>query len=214
MEELYKKYNYPSVAKFKEILKQNNIKATNKEIDKFVKSRAVNLLHKPVSNYKLNYKFITTLEPFEMLQIDLLDYQKYSKTNKGYKFVLIGIDIFTRNAFAEPIKDKTPINVLEAFKRFDIKNLTSVYHDSGSEFKGVLLKYLNENKIIDLKADIEDHHSLGVVDRFSKTLKTIIAKYMTANETTKWQDTCPTVETDETINLRFLYFLNFSVRLS
>lgn len=122
MEEIYKKYNFPSVAKFKQILKLNDVKATNKEIEEFIKNKNVNQLHKPVITYKRNLKFITALEPFEMLQIDLLDYQKYSKTNKGFKFILIGIDIFTRFGYAEPIKDKTPSNVFEAFKNFDIKN--------------------------------------------------------------------------------------------
>ena len=121
MEELYKNYNYPSAAKFKEILKQNNAKATNKEINDFVNNYTINQLHKPVSNYKLNFKFITTNEPYEMLQIDLLDYTKYSTTNKGYKYILIAIDIFTRYAYAEPIKNKTPSSVLQAFMKFNIK---------------------------------------------------------------------------------------------
>ena len=120
-----------------------------------------------------------------MVQIDLLDYQKYSKQNKGYNFILIAVDIFTRLAYACPIKNKKPESVLEAFKSFDIKPL-SVFHDSGNEYKGVFLKYLNDNDIVDLKSDIGDHNSLGVIDRFSKTFKTIVSKYMTINDTTKY----------------------------
>ncbi len=195
MEELYKNYNHPSATKFKEILKQNNVKATNKEINDFVNNYTINQLHKPVSNYKLNFKFITTNEPYEMLQIDLLDYTKYSTTNKGYKYILIAIDIFTRYAYAEPIKNKTPSSVLQAFMKFNIKKLTSIYHDSGNEFKGVFLKYLTDNNIIDLKAELGDHHSLGVIDRFSKTIKTVIEKYMSLDSTTKYYDELPKIVT-------------------
>jgi hypothetical protein len=62
----------------------------------------------------------------------------------------------------------------------------SIFHDSGNEYKRVFLKYLNDNDIVDLKADIGDHNSLGVIDRFSKTFKTVVSKYMTINDTTKY----------------------------
>lgn len=186
MDELYVKFNYPSASKFKEILKQNGVSATHKQVADFVKSQSVAQLHKPTPNIKENYKFIVALKPFEMMQIDLLDYQKYSRQNGGNKYILIGVDVFTRYAFAKPIKDKTPESVLKAFQQFDAPDLMSVYHDSGNEFKGVFLEYLQENDIADLKAEIGDHHSLGVIDRFSKTFKGMIAKLMTANNNVKY----------------------------
>jgi len=188
MEELYKQFNYPSFDKFKKILKLNNVIASNKEILDFIKTQTINELHKPTQKIKENYKFIIAFEPYEMLQIDLLDYSKYSRTNKGYKFILIAVDVFSRYAFAKPIKNKTPENVLDGFKLFNIKNINSVYSDSGNEYKGVFSKYLNEHNIISLKAEIGDHNSLGIIDRFSKTLKIMISKYMTANETTRYYD--------------------------
>ena len=186
MEELYKTYNYPSIGKFKEILKLNGINATHKEIKTFVNSYSVNELHKPTQNMKEKYKFIIAFEPYEMIQIDLLDYSKYSKTNKGYKYILIGVDVFTRYAYAIPIKSKTPQDVLNGFKQFDIKQLNAIYSDSGNEYKGVFSKYLKEKNINELKAEVGDHNSLGIIDRFSKTFKTMISKYMTANGTTKY----------------------------
>jgi hypothetical protein len=44
------------------------------------------------------------------------------------------------------------------------------------------LKYLNDNDIINLTADVGNHNSLGVIDRFSKTFKNMIIKYMEAND--------------------------------
>jgi hypothetical protein len=190
MEELYEKFNYPSLAKFKQILKEKNI--STKGVEEFIKNQNVAQVHKPVVENKEKQKFIFALQPFEMVQLDLLDYQKYSRQNKGYKYILIGVDIFSRKAFAEPIKNKTPNEVLTAFKKFGI-DCVSLFHDSGNEFKGSFLSYLNENNIIDMKAEIGDHHSLGVIDRFSKTLKTIISKYMTNNNTTKWVNRLPTI---------------------
>lgn len=183
MEELYKKFNYPSLEKFKIILKNHNVPYTNKEVNEFIENQVSFQLHKTTNNKRQNLKFIVAREPFEMLQIDLLDYQKYSMKNKGFHYVLIAIDIFSRFAFATPIKHKTPADVLEGFKSFDVIP-KAIFHDSGNEYKGVFLQYINEKEIVDLKANIGDHNSLGIVDRFSKTLKTIIAKFMTENKTT------------------------------
>ena len=183
MEELFKKFNYPSFAKFKIILKNHNVQFTNDEIKEFINNQVSTQLHKTMPQRKENYKFIVANEPFEMLQIDLLDYQKYSMKNKGFHFILVAIDIFSRFAFAMPIKSKKPENVLDAFKSFNVIP-KAIFHDSGNEYKGVFLQYLNEKEIVDLKANIGDHNSLGVIDRFCRTLKTIIAKYMTENNTT------------------------------
>ena len=87
-----------------------------------------------------------------MIQIDLLDYQKYSKSNNGNKYILIGVDIFSRMAFAEPIKDKSPQNVLSGFQKFHfpVKPI-SIYMDSGNEWKGIFKNYLNENNIYEIE---------------------------------------------------------------
>ena len=61
-------------------------------------------------------KSIVAMEENEQLQIDLLDYSKYAKSNKNYSWILIGVDVFTRKGYAEPLKNKTPLLVLNAFK--------------------------------------------------------------------------------------------------
>lgn len=190
MEELYIKFNYPSIQKFKQILKANDINVKAKEVEEFVSKQSVTQLHKPVTNIKQKQKFIVCSRPFEMVQIDLLDYQKYATKNKNFKYILIAVDIFSRFAYGVSIKSKEPKNVLDAFQSLKIKPM-SLFHDSGNEYKGVFLKYLNENDIVDLKADIGDHHSLGVIDRFSRTLKTMISKYMTAKDSTIYYDKLP-----------------------
>lgn len=185
MDELYTKYNFPSADKFKKILKANGLNFTSKEVTNFISNQSIQQVHKPVLDIKAKQKFITALDIGEMLQIDLLDYQKYAKSNNGFKYIFIAVDIFSRYAYAVPIKNKEPKNVLEAFKTIPFIP-KAIFSDSGNEFKGVFLNYLKEKEVAGLKAEIGDHHSLGVIDRFSKTLKTMIAKYMTANNTTKY----------------------------
>ena len=52
MEELFYQYNYPSIEKFKKILKDNNVKVSNQEITDFINNQKSSQLHKPVQNIK------------------------------------------------------------------------------------------------------------------------------------------------------------------
>ena len=73
MEELYVKYNYPGIDKFKKILKANNINYTAKEVTDFINKQSIQQVHKPVQEIKAKQKYIVALDIGEMLQIDLLD---------------------------------------------------------------------------------------------------------------------------------------------
>jgi hypothetical protein len=189
MEELYSANNYPSLKRFTDILKENGIKSTQKEIKEFIQNHKVNQLHKPVQKIRKKLKHITASFPNEIWQIDLLDYQKYSKQNKGFKYIFIAVDIFTRQARAEPIKAKTAENTSAILaKILQEAKPKVIYSDDGSEWKGQFKKLLQENDIIHVVNDYGDHNSLGIIDRFSRTFKTMIAKYMTGEETKKWHD--------------------------
>ena len=56
---------------------------------------------------KATLGYVVAFEKMKNLQIDLLDLSKFSKTNKGYKYILIMIDIFSR--FVDAIMIKTKI---------------------------------------------------------------------------------------------------------
>jgi hypothetical protein len=89
MDDIYKKNNYPSIKRFKELLKENNIKKTEKEIKFFLDNQRVHQLHQPVAKIKQQFKSFTASAPNEIWQIDLLDYHQYSKVNKGHNWFFI-----------------------------------------------------------------------------------------------------------------------------
>ena len=68
-------------------------------------------LHKPVRK-----KFPTAptlvFGRDEQWQMDLVDMQKLSKWNKGYKYMLTVIDVFSKVAWAEPLKTKSTKDML------------------------------------------------------------------------------------------------------
>lgn len=53
----------------------------------------------------------------EQWQLDLVDMQKLSKWNKGTKYMLTVIDVFSKAAWAEPIKNKGAKEMVSALER-------------------------------------------------------------------------------------------------
>lgn len=192
MEVFYQEYNYPAAKRFYEILKEKGHKYTLKEVKEFIEKQNVAQVHKVVTKNRNNFSSITANAPNELFQIDLLDYQKYAKENKGYNWILICVDVFTRKAYAEPMKNKTTEVTKNAFEKIVNKAKPKVvFHDEGGEFKGQFETFVDKENIISIENKFGNHNALGIIDRFSKTLKTMIAKYMTAKGTPKWVDALP-----------------------
>ena len=49
--------------------------------------------------------------PDEAFQMDIFDLSKYKSSNSNYKYILACIDVFTRKAYAKPMKNKNIDNV-------------------------------------------------------------------------------------------------------
>ena len=63
--------------------------------------------------------------------------QLFSKFNKGFRFLLCVIDIFSKYAWVIPLKDKKGISIVNAFQKFidDSKRKPNkIWVDKGSEF--------------------------------------------------------------------------------
>ena len=105
-----------------------------------------------------------------------------SKFNKGFRFLLCVIDIFSKYVWVVPLKDKKGISIVDAFQKiFDDSNRkpNKIWVDKGSEFyNSSFKKWLKDNDI-----EMYSIHNEGksvVAERFIRTLKTKIYKYMTS----------------------------------
>ena len=71
--------------------------------------------------------------------------------DQGYKIILTVIDLYTRYAWAIPLKDKTGKTMVEAFEEiFELNERVpnKLWVDNGSEFYNkVFKKFLEDNKI-------------------------------------------------------------------
>ena len=68
---------------------------------------------------------------------DLADMQLISKFNKGFRFLLCVIDIFSKYVWVVPLKDKKGVSIVYAFQKILHKSgrkPNKIWVDKGSEF--------------------------------------------------------------------------------
>ena len=68
--------------------------------------------------------------------VDVGDMQSLSKYNKGIKYLLSAIDLFSKYAWVIPIKDKKGTSIVNVIKTIISKrrNQNKIWVDQGSEF--------------------------------------------------------------------------------
>ena len=74
--------------------------------------------------------------------------QSLSKCNKGIKYLLCAIDLFSKYAWVIPIKDKKGTSIVNAFKKIisEGRKPNKIWVDQGGEFYNNLFKEVFENK--------------------------------------------------------------------
>ena len=108
--------------------------------------------------------------------------QLICKFNKGFRFLLCVIDIFSKCAWVVPLKDRKGISIVNAFqkilKEFDRK-LNKIWVDKGSKFYNTSFKKWLKNNDIEMFS-IHNEGKSVVAERFIRRLNTKIYKYMTS----------------------------------
>lgn len=83
-----------------------------------------------------------------MHQADIL----YLPDDNGFKYLLVVVDVATRRADVEPLKDITTKDTMEGIKKIYKRKILNkpnmIQVDNGGEFKGDFLKWFNDNDII------------------------------------------------------------------
>ena len=107
--------------------------------------------------------------------------QSLSKYNKGIKYLLCAIDLFSKYAWVVPIKDKKGTSIVNAFQKIisEGRKPNKIWVDQGSEFYNNAFKdFLKINKI-EMYSTCNQGKSV-VAERFITTLKNKIFKHMAA----------------------------------
>ena len=149
-------------------------------------------LHKPI-RHKFPKRMVFSKTIDDIWAADLVEMIPFAKYNKGYKYLLMIIDVFSKYAWIFPLKTKTSAEVTAAFKKvFKSSNRipAKLWTDDGKEFKNKTLQVLlDKNKIKIYSTENETKSS--VAERFNRTIKRKMWKYFTANNTHKYINILP-----------------------
>ena len=137
-------------------------------------------LHKPVIKKFEKRKAYSQFKD-NIWGVDLADMQSGSRRNKGIKYLLCAIDLFSKYAFVIPLKDKR-ISIANAFNKIikqSNRKPNKIWVDQGGEFyNNVFQKWLSDNDI-NMYSTYNEGKSV-VAERFIRTLKNKLYKHMTA----------------------------------
>ena len=138
-------------------------------------------LHKPIIRTFKKRKVYSGFKD-NIWGADLADLQLIIKFNKGFRFLLCVIHIFSKYAWVVPLKDKKGISIVNAFQKILDKlgrKPNKITADKRSEFcNNYFKKWLKDND-----TEMYSTHNEGksvVAETFIRTLKNKIFKYMTA----------------------------------
>ena len=149
-----------------------------------------NELNKPVIN-KFERKKVIVNHIDEIHSCDLVDMQKYSRVNKGYKYTFTNIDIFSKYSYAFPLKTKTIKEIKSCFQKiFNERKPKYIWSNEKSAFfsKEMFQFFKNNNvKIYHAHSNLK----AVIIERFNKSVRELMMKSFVKNNNTVWYDILP-----------------------
>ena len=136
-------------AVYRAVKEKGKNKVSRKQVRDWLSQQDVYTLHKPARRrYKRIRVIVFGID--EQFQADLVDLQNLSRYNKGYKYLLTCIDIFSKYAFVLPLKTKQGQELVKAFQKIIStgRKPINLQTDQGTEFLNrVFQKFLRDNNI-------------------------------------------------------------------
>lgn len=125
-------------------------------------------------------------------QADLMFLPAY----KGVGICLCCINVNTRYAYVEPLRNKTKVrDALESIIKKageDDRPIIYLQTDRGSEFNNVKVKeLLSDYDITYNYVNVADHAGQGKIERFNQTLRRLINLYISSNNNNDWVSVLP-----------------------
>ena len=123
---------------------------------------------------------------------DLMFMENYARENKGYKYILVILDVFSRFAWTRPLKDKTASTTAKAFQEIlqTTKSPQKLWCDLGTEFTGASFKRVLQ------QYDIKFYHTYNdvkasIAERFIRTLRRKLESDFILTHSTVWYGILP-----------------------
>ena len=151
-------------------------------------------LHKPARRRFPTLR-VLVFGPDEQWAADLVDVQQLKKFNKGVNYLLTVVDVFSKYAWVVPIKQKTGFQVASALTdlfKTSKRSPQKLQTDDGKEFYNKhVTKVLKDHNVHHFSTAGDTKAS--VVERFNRTFKQRLYRYMTTYNTPSYLSSLPSL---------------------
>ena len=124
---------------------------------------------------------------------DLVEVQRLAKHNRGIRYLLTVVDVLSKYAWVQPLKTKTGVALVKAFEKIvrqGGRHPNRLQTDRGKEFYNrTFQRWVDEQDIQHFST--EGDAKASVVERFNRTLKERLYRYLTAANTLRFDDVLP-----------------------
>ena len=158
------------------------------QVKTWLLSKDTYTLHEPVRyNFPRNRVIVT--ETDDQWQADLVEISSLTGFNKGYKFLLTCIDVFSKFAWVVPLTNKTGESLVNEFQLILDTNRSpeKLQTDKRTECLNRNFQSLLKEKNVHFFTTNSELKA-SVVERFNRTLKTRMWKYFTSKNTRVYID--------------------------
>ena len=147
-------------------------------------------LNKPSIN-KFERQKIIVNHINEIHSTDLVDMTQYSKMNKGYKYIFTNIDVFSKIAYAFPLKSKKIQDIKPCFEKiFKNDKPKFIWSDKEPAFLSKeMQQFFKDNNVKIYHTN--SHLKAVVIERFNRSLRELMMKEFVKNNNTVWYNILP-----------------------
>lgn len=152
---------------------------TRPQVARWLREQLTYQLHKqPRHNFRRNPIVVDRID--ELWEADLVDLCNLARYNDGYKYLLVVIDVFSKQLHVRPLKAKSAAVVADAFAQiFETSQPQTLRSDLGSEFRNATLRKLLRERHVQQIFARNPRTKAPVVEVVNRTLKSLMFKLIT-----------------------------------
>ncbi len=177
----------PGVAKLHTAARRRGLDVRRADVDAFVKKQETRQVFAPAPKSQGK---VTATNIDDKWQVDVIDWKQMDAAqNKGFKNVLVVVDVFSRFAWAVPMESKSQEDTMKALGKIlksSRRKPALVDSDNGQEFGAAFTEFLEARKIAHRTKQPGHVNALAVADAVIKRIKETLRQDLADAGTQNW----------------------------
>lgn len=191
LDKIYHDPSHPASYSRAENLAQADRRVAKKNVSPWLETQDSHTMHRLVRR-RFPRRTYNVSNVDDVWEADLADLRSIATYNDGYVYLLVVIDVLSKYAWVEALRDKTSANVAHAlasiFARSNNRVPRQLQTDRGKEFIGAPFQKLLKKKNIAFRAARNPDIKAAIAERFNRTLKERMWRYFTHTRKKRYID--------------------------